>query len=150
MTNYFYLLLLTGLLLTGCNQAKKTAETKDAEKPGLNIADNQKPDNPGYDPAMDFMITGGEGIEVLGDTLGIKMYISTMYPGDSVSLHAHPDHTIYVLEGGTLAVYINGTEKQVMELPVGAGMISLPLSDAAVNIGNTTVKILTHDIYRPR
>jgi len=150
MTNKIYLLLITGLLMTGCNQASKTVDKKDAEKSDLNIADNQKPDNPGYDPSMDLMITGGEAIEILGDTLGIKMYISTMHPGDSVALHTHPDHSIYVLEGGTLAVYINGTEKQIMELPVGAGMISLPLSDAAVNIGNTTVKILTHDIYRPR
>lgn len=150
MINKIYLLLITGLLMAGCNQASKTVDKKDSEKSDLNIADNQKPDNPGYDPAMDLMITGGEDIEILGDTLGIKMYISTMNPGDSVALHTHPDHSIYVLEGGTLAVYINGTEKQIMDLPVGAGMISLPLSDAAVNIGNTTVKILTHDIYRPR
>lgn len=143
-------LLIFGLLLMGCNQAAKTADKKDMETPGVVIEKNLKSEIPAYDPAMDLMITAGEAIEILGDTLGVKMYIGTMHPGDSVALHSHPDHTVYVLEGGTLAVYFEGKEKQIMELPAGMGFVSPALSDAAVNVGNTTIKLLTHDIYRPR
>lgn len=145
-----YHLLIFGLLLMGCNQAAKTADKKDMETPGVVNEKIQKSDLPVYDPAMDLMITASENIEILGDTLGVKMYIGTIHPGDSIALHAHPDHTIYVLEGGTLAVYFEGKEKQIMELPAGMGFFSPPLSDAAVNVGNTTIKLLTHDIYRPR
>lgn len=46
-----------------------------------------------------------------GDTLGIKMYIGTMEPSDSVAWHFHPDHPVYVMEGGTLAVLLRRNGK---------------------------------------
>jgi len=141
-------LLLTTLWLIGCNQSAETESNADSAT--ATVESEDQTDMPAYDPAMDLALTGGDSIEMLGDTLGIKMYIGSMAPGDSVAWHYHPDHTIYVLEGGTLAVYFEGAEKQIMELPDGIGLISPPLSDAAVNIGNTTIKLLTHDIYRPR
>lgn len=76
------------------------------------------------------------------------MYLTTLEPGDSLTFHAHPNHTFYVLGGGTLAVYFKGKEKQEMELPQGFGLISPPNADAAVNTGNTVIKLLMHDIYR--
>lgn len=137
-------LLLPLALLSGCNSANNnnSATTRSDTENEEPLVD--------YDPAMDLTLTGGDSIEMLGDTLGIKMYTSTIAPGDSVALHSHPDHTVYILEGGTLAVYFDGTNKKIMELPDGAGFISPPLSDAAVNVGETTIKLLTHDIYRPR
>ena len=137
--------MLAALLLLGCDQSAETGNNTDAA-----TAAEEQTEMSTYDPAMDLALTGGDSIEMLGDTLGIKMYIGSMAPGDSVAWHYHPDHTIYVLEGGTLAVYFEGAEKQIMELPDGIGFISPPMSDAAVNIGNTTVKLLTHDIYRPK
>ncbi|MDZ7757517.1 hypothetical protein [Rhodohalobacter sp.] len=142
-----YLLLAT-LWLIGCNQSAETETNVDEAT--ATVESEEQIDMSDYDPAMDLALTGGNSIEILGDTLGIKMYIGSMAPGDSVAWHYHPDHTIYVLEGGTLAVYFKGAEKQIMELPEGYGLISPPLSDAAVNIGNTTITLLTHDIYRPR
>jgi len=145
-----FFLLFPILWIMGCNQQSNTADNDDISEATDALKSSQVSPMPDYDPSMDLMITGGEAIEILGDTLGIKMYIGTMQPGDSVAWHFHPDHTIYVIEGGTLAVYFEGMEKQIMELPAGLGFISPPLSDAAVNTGNTTIKLLTHDIYRPR
>ena len=141
-------LLLATMWLTGCNQSAETETNGDAATAA--VESEKQTDMTAYDPAMDLALTGGDSIEMLGDTLGIKMYIGSMAPGDSVAWHYHPDHTVYVLEGGTMAVYFEGAEKQIMELPDGIGFISPPLSDAAVNIGNTTITLLTHDIYRPR
>ncbi len=138
------------LLLIGCDQQSKTIDHNNATTDTAPVKDNDIDIVPVYDPAMDLSAMGGDAIDLLGDTLGIKMYIGTMQPGDSVSWHFHPDHTVYVIEGGTLDVYFEGMEKQTMELPSGVGFISPPLSDAAVNTGNTTIKLLTHDIYRPR
>jgi hypothetical protein len=65
-------------------------------------------------------------------------------------MHTHPDHTFYVLQGGKLAVTFQGKGRQVLDLKPGMGAISGPLSDAGKNIGNTTIKLLINDIYRPR
>ena len=141
-------LLLYTLWLIGCNQSAETENNADSAT--TTVESEEQTDMPAYDPAMDLTLLEGNDIEMLGDTLGIKMYIATMQPGDSVAWHTHPVHSVYVIEGGTLAVYFEGAEKQIMELRDGIGFISPPLSDAAVNTGNTTIKLLTHDIYRPR
>lgn len=145
-----FFLLVPILWIMGCDQQSNTADKDDMSNEADAVNSSQESPMPDYDPSMDLMITGGEAIEILGDTLGIKMYVSTMQPGDSVAWHTHPDHSVYVIKGGTLAVYFEGMEKQIMELPDGVGLINPPLTDAAVNTGNTTIKLLTHDIYRPR
>src|SRR5688500_12504958 len=89
---------------------------------------------PAYDAAMDAYNTGGDAIEKLGDSLGIKMYITTMKPGDFAMLHTHPDRSVYVLEGGKMAVTLNGIGRQEMEFRKGQAFIGGPLSDAAKNI----------------
>ena len=108
------------------------------------------PANPAYDSTIDAFSLGGESIHKLADTLGIKMFIVTMKPGDTAKLHSHPDHTVYVLEGGELAVTIQGGQRQIMKMQKGMGLVDGPLSDAAKNIGKTTIKLLMTHIYRPR
>ncbi|WP_215225282.1 cupin domain-containing protein [Echinicola shivajiensis] len=100
-----------------------------------------------YDMSKACHIVGADMSKVLVDTLGVVMYEFTMNPGDSVAWHEHPYHTLYVLEGGKAAVYFNGGEKQIMEFPTGYGMLGEPLGDAAVNIGDTPIKVLTHELY---
>ena len=148
-------LLKSGLLLSftfwlsGCYQSEISQNSTDTDQ---SLAEsNDMIDMPVYDPAMDMTLMAADAVEMLGDTLGIKMYIATMAPGDSVGWHVHPDYTIYIIDGGTMAVYRNGSdERQIIELPAGAGFVAPSASDAAVNIGNTTIRMLTHDIYRPR
>jgi uncharacterized cupin superfamily protein len=80
----------------------------------------------------------------------MKMFILTMKPGDTAELHSHPDHTVYVLEGGELAVTFQGKPRQIMKLQKGMGFVAGPLSDAAKNTGKTTVKLLMTHIYRQK
>lgn len=103
-----------------------------------------------YDAATDGMLTAGSLAKKLGDTLGIKMYELTLKPGDSAMLHRHPDHAVYVLQGGKAAIYFNGTNRQVWDFKPGMAFVSGPVADAAKNIGKTTIKLLLVDIYRPR
>ena len=110
----------------------------------------EMPTNPVYDSTIDVYTLGGESIQKLGDTLGIKMFIVTMKPGDTAKLHSHPDHTVYVLEGGELAVTTKGGQRQIMKMEKGMGLVGGPLSDAAKNTGKTTIKLLMTHIYRPR
>jgi quercetin dioxygenase-like cupin family protein len=137
------------LFLMACNETATTPEKKDIDT----ISSVTKSDAsymPAYDPAMEPLTVGAQFSKKLGDTLNIKMYEFTLKPGDSAAMHTHPDHTFYVLQGGKLAVTFQGKDRQVLDLKPGMGAISGPLSDAGKNIGNTTIKLLINDIYRPR
>ena len=112
--------------------------------------DIELPSKPAYDSATDAFTLGGASIQQLADTLGIKMFIATMKPGDSATLHSHPDHAVYVLQGGELAVTFQGGARQIMKFENGMGFVGGPLSDAAKNTGKTTIKLLMTHFYRPR
>ena len=106
---------------------------------------------PTYDPAMEPLTVGAKYSKKLSDTLGVKMYEFTVKPGDSWGLHEHPDHAVYVLEGGTMALFMSVTGKvDTLNFPTGFALINGPLSDSGRNVGNTTIKLLVADIYRPR
>ncbi len=104
---------------------------------------------PAYDPAMDPLKVEGAYAKALGDTLNIKMYEVALKPGDSALIHTHPDYTMYVLEGGKIAITANGVRRE-MDLKTGMGVIFGAVTHSAKNTGNTTVRLLINDIYRPR
>ena len=79
---------------------------------------------PAYDPAMDPLTVGVAFSKKLGDILNIKMYEFTVKPGDSWALHTHPDHTVYTLQGGKMALFIQGVGNQERELKTGMALIS--------------------------
>ena len=104
---------------------------------------------PAYDPAMDPLKVEGAYAKALGDTLNIKMYEVALKPGDSALIHTHPDYTMYVLQGGKIAITANGSRRE-MDLKTGMGVIFGAVTHSAKNTGNTTVRLLINDIYRPR
>jgi quercetin dioxygenase-like cupin family protein len=137
------------LFLMACNETATTPQKKDIGTT-QRVTKNDASSMPAYDPAMEPLTVGAQFSKKLGDTLNIKMYEFTLKPGDSAALHTHPDHTFYVLQGGKLAVTFQGAGRQILDLKPGMGAISGPVSDAGKNIGNTTIKLLINDIYRPR
>jgi hypothetical protein len=78
------------------------------------------------------------------------MYEVALKPGDSIALHTHPDHTIYILQGGKAAFYIQGVGRDTGVVQAGEGWIGGPITDIVKNIGNTTIKWLEVAICRPR
>lgn len=145
-------ILLVLAILFGCKNEKTTSgEEEIAEKTESQVIP-EKPDDQfaDLDPNLDPILVGKEFSKVFADTLNIEMYATTLKPGDSVGLHEHLDHSVYVLEGGKLLVYMNGTDPVEMELTKGTGFFSGPLKDAAVNTGNTDVTLLIHEFHRPR
>lgn len=140
-----YLLFLLPMCLSyACKQNTTQQEGKElSEQPKSGPV-------PFIDPALDPLEVGKEYVRKLADTLSLQMYELTLNPGDSVGLHEHYDHAIYALEGGKLLVYIDGTKPVEMEIPTSYGMVNGPLKDAAVNIGDAPIKLLTVEVHRPR
>ena len=147
--NFCFFVMISALSITGCNEPAATSEK--TEKDTSSFATKSDTSSmPVYDPALDPLTVGAQFSKMLSDTLNIKMYEFTMKPGDSVALHAHPDHLVYVLQGGKGLISFNGAPPQEMELTAGMGFISGHLTDAGKNTGTTTIKLLVADIYRPR
>ncbi|MGJ5640570.1 cupin domain-containing protein [Formosa sp. S-31] len=134
------------LILTNCNKTK-SAPTYEIDKEVITITDTMHTTSTIYNPDKGCHIVGAEMTKMLGDSLGIVMYEFTMKPGDTVGWHEHPYHTIYFLEGGTLALYDVENNKSIAEFPTGLALIGGPEGDAAVNIGTNTVKFITQDLY---
>lgn len=142
-------IVFVALLTLGCQErASKENRTEDITQSQESEAN--KDSMPVLDPDLDPLVVGKDFSKVLSDTLNVQMYEFTMKPGDSVGLHQHLDHSVYVLQGGKLMLYINGTDAVEMELESGVGFVAGPLKDAAKNIGETNIKLLLTEIHRPR
>ncbi len=136
------------LLIAGCKEAAESK--KEMTEPKTEEMESEKAAVHIIDPATDPLVVGKEFAKVYSDTLNVQMYEMIMKPGDSIGLHVHPDHSVYVLEGGKMMLYIDGTDMVEMVLETGVGFVSGPLTDAAINIGDTDIRLLIHEIYRPR
>lgn len=152
-TNIRFTVLVSVLFLISCNQSANTSEKSDKDTAQL-VATADTTSMPPYDPALDPLTVGGSACKVFGDTLNIKMFECTLKPGEFAPLHKHPDHAMYVLQGGKVMLYskdFRGAEKGMpVEFKTGEGWVGGPVTDSARNIGNTTIKLLEIDVYRPR
>ncbi len=145
----FFLVSISVLFLIGCNDASTDSEKTDKDT-SSSVMNNDKSDMPAYDAAMDPLTVEAAFANKLADTLNVKMYEVTLKPGDSVALHNHPDHSLYVIQGGKLSITVQGAEAKEFDMKAGMGMMTGPENHTGKNVGNTTIKLLLHDIYRPR
>jgi len=139
---------MLAIFFVACNDTA-TIDNKMATTDSTAVTDKDTSSMPVYDAAMDPLNVEAAFAKVLGDTLNIKMYEVAFKPGDSALIHTHPDYTLYVLQGGKIAISAN-EGRQEMDLKAGMGVIFGSITHSAKNIGNTTIKLLVHDIYRPR
>ena len=152
-TNIRLLILVSVLALISCNQSANTSDKNDKDTVQVVAADDST-SIPAYDPALDPLTVAGANGKLIQDSLGIKMFETWVKPGELAPLHRHPDHALYVLQGGKAMLYskdIPGAEKGMpVEFKAGEGLVNGPITDSARNIGNTTIKLLEIDVHRPR
>jgi hypothetical protein len=150
-TSAYFLAATLLLFLFGCGNNSSTHEANNRDTTAVSETNGATSTVPSYNPAMDPLTTGGQMVKKMNDTLGVKMYEFTVKPGQSWGLHTHPDHTVYMLQGGKMALYMMEAGRQdTLTFPTGMTLVSGPLTDSGRNIGNTTIKMLVTDIYRPR
>ena len=65
-----------------------------------------------------------------------------MKPGESTSIHSHPDYVVYLLSGGKMRFTSPSGESAEVELPAGASMWRKAEEHATDNIGTTEVHAL--------
>jgi len=145
---YITLLLFFGMIGVSCEQKPKEAPAA-PEAP-------EAPSTPEIteiytvDEAMNPLNVYRDKTKVFADSLNVQLYELILEPGDSIGLHSHLDHTIYVLEGGTGTIWVGGKEQREVTFTAGQGWLGGPLTDAAKNTGDTRLRILITEIFRPR
>ena len=76
----------------------------------------------------------------------VRMMEVTFAPGDSIAMHSHPDHAVYVVTGGTLRVTTSDGKTQVADLKPGDPIWFPAVTHAAKNIGATPLKLLVVEL----
>lgn len=87
--------------------------------------------------------------QLIKDTLNIRAMRFTAKPGASTAKHSHPDHAIYVIEGGRAEFTAENGTKQVRELPKGTVLINPATTHTFKNVGNAEIKVLVVEVKRP-
>ncbi len=142
------LFLLSGLFIVSCGQGPKEEPAAPEAAPAP--PEPQITERYQVDDAMNPLNVYREYTKVYADSLNVQMYELILKPGDSIGMHEHLDHTVYVLEGGTLMVWPDGNEPVPYNLETGMAFMGGPLKDVAKNTGDTTVRLLITEIFRPR
>jgi quercetin dioxygenase-like cupin family protein len=126
-------------------------EAKKDERVKTDSAKTETPAMPAYDAATDPVKVEANVIShVFADTLGVKFYELIIKPGDSVALHSHPDHLVYVVDGGMVELKNKEGKATPTEFKTGMGVMTGPDIHSGKNTGTTTIKMIVADIYRPR
>lgn len=148
--NYLKLLLLaiTGVMLITCGQPTKEQSPTPEAAPAP--PEPQITEKYTVDDALNPLNVYRDKSKVFADTLNVQFYEVVLEPGDSIGMHAHLDHAVYVAEGGTLMVWHNGTDPVEYNMETGTGFLAPPLTDVAKNTGETRVRLVITEIFRPR
>lgn len=84
------------------------------------------------------------------DTLGVRIYEIKWPIGAVAAMHTHPDHGIYVVDGGTLTITDKDGKTQEMTLKPGDTFMGGPETHTAKNTGTTALKAVVFEVRRPR
>ena len=90
--------------------------------------------------AQDPFEVGPEHYALLLENEKVRVAEFKFAPGDSMGMHSHPDHVVYILSGGTLQLsYPDGTTKDIAGNP-GDVLWGAAESHATANTGTTEVR----------
>lgn len=137
----FTSLFVLSIGLLACKQT--TSGINQEQKENVSIEETNRTT---YDRNKGAHIVAPEMTRLLKDSLGVVMYELTIEPGDTLPWHEHPYHTSYILEGGTLKIVFED-RTITWEFPKGSAGLGPPFGDIAINTGETTIKVLMHELY---
>jgi beta-alanine degradation protein BauB len=77
----------------------------------------------------------------------VRVFDVTFKIGDKAVMHHHPDHVVYVLEGGKMKLTSEG-KTDILDLKDGDAMFLNAQSHEAENIGQSTLKLLVVELKK--
>ena len=77
----------------------------------------------------------------------VRVLTATFKPGDKAVMHHHPDHVVYVIEGGKMKLTSQG-KTDTLDLKAGDAIFLNAQSHEAENIGQTTLDLLVVELKK--
>jgi quercetin dioxygenase-like cupin family protein len=77
----------------------------------------------------------------------VRVFDVTFKIGDKAVMHHHPDHVVYVLEGGKMKLASEG-KTDILDLKDGDAMFLNAQSHEAENIGQSTLELLVVELKK--
>lgn len=100
----------------------------------------------GISAAQDPLSVGGGMYKKVFENERIRVMEVTFKPGESIAVHSHPDHFVYALTGGALAVSVVGGKTEEMNLKAGDTGWMPAQSHSAKNNSKSTLKVLVVEL----
>ena len=75
-----------------------------------------------------------------------RVFEITFKPGQSIGMHSHPDHVVYILTAGTLSITEEGKKPITLKGKPGDTFFLPAQKHAAKNIGRTTMKAVVIEL----
>ena len=76
----------------------------------------------------------------------VRVFEVTFEKGAKIAAHSHPDHAVYVLEGGKLRITVPNQAPQELDLKAGEGAFLPAQAHSAQNIGDTRVRLIVYEV----
>jgi beta-alanine degradation protein BauB len=77
----------------------------------------------------------------------VRVFNATFEPGEKAVMHHHPDHVVYVLEGGKMKLTSQG-KTDIFDLKSGDVLFLNTQSHEAENIGETKLALLVVELKK--
>jgi beta-alanine degradation protein BauB len=99
--------------------------------------------------AQDPLAVAPDMYRLLLDNERVRVMEVTFKPGQKIASHSHPDHCMYVAEAGKLRISKPDGSSSEVELQLGQVVWVPAETHWAENIGQTTVRIVVHELKSP-
>ena len=97
-------------------------------------------------PEQDAAKVNAKFITVKVDNPRVRVFETTVKPGEKEALHSHPATVVYVIEGGKLRNHAPDGTVTEAELRSGDTLYRDPLTHWAENIGATTIRLVVMEL----
>jgi quercetin dioxygenase-like cupin family protein len=103
----------------------------------------------GVAPAQDPAVVNAKYLTVKLDNSHVRVFESSLAPGEKEALHSHPAYVTYVISGGKVRNHGADGKTSEAELKTGDAIYRDPLTHWAENIGTTTIHLVIVEIKNP-
>lgn len=101
---------------------------------------------PAAPPSLEPADVGPTIYKKVFENADVRAFEVTFNAGDKIGVHKHPDHVVYVIEGGKLKITGADGKGQDFDLKAGTAMFLPAQSHSAENVGTSKIRVLVTEL----
>jgi len=96
---------------------------------------------------MDPLVAANNVYKLLFENDKVRVLQVVSGRGDVAKMHHHPDHVVYVVKGGNVALTSRGKTEEI-ELKTGSAIFLDEQDHEMKNIGNATIELIVNELKK--